>query len=195
LDNSSFEKLLDHIEEYDLPPNSVIRSIHVDGLPITTNSLKEDSSGIFKEMENRDKVEIVTGTIHEIALDSISEAMDYLDRVETATPSLAAGFQISPGPEAFESLRELYEGFYWLTLLMDKLETNFHLSLDDISIQGMPAREHHQKFISILKQLIDSQERGDFVLVADLLEYEVLPQAPIWKEMFGIMLDKLDVAQ
>ena len=37
---------------------------------------------------------------------------------------------------------------------------------------------------SILKQLIDSQERGDVVMLSDLLEYEILPMAPIWREMF-----------
>lgn len=78
---------------------------------------------------------------------------------------------------------------------MDKLETSFHITLDNIYVQGLSAREHHRKFISTLKQLIDSQERGDYVLVSDLLEYEILPQAPIWKEMFGIVSNKVSATQ
>lgn len=195
LGSFSFDQLLKHVEGVEIPPNSIIWKVHVDGLPLTPNSFSEDASGILKQMENREKVEIFTGTLQEIALDSIAEAMAYLDRVETATPALAAGFQVSPGPEAFGSLRDLYEGFYWLTLLMDRLETGFHITLDDVYVQGLSAREHHRKFISILKQLVDSQERRDYVLVSDLLEYEILPQAPIWKEMFGIVSNKVSAAQ
>lgn len=96
LDSLSFDQLLKHVEGVEIPPNSIIREIHVDGLPFTPGSFAEDTSGILKQMENREKVEIFTGTLTEIALDSIAEAMAYLDRIEAATPSLAAGFQISP---------------------------------------------------------------------------------------------------
>jgi hypothetical protein len=105
------------------------------------------------------------------------------------------GFQMTPGPESFESLRQLYEGFYWLNLLLDKLAASFEIDLSDVLIQETPAREHHQKFITILKQLIDSHERGDLILISDILEYEILPLVPIWKEMFGIILKKVSVAQ
>jgi hypothetical protein len=72
----------------------------------------------------------------EIALDSIGQAGEYLDRVEAAIPSLSTAFQTAPSPEAFQHLRQLYEGFYWLNLLLDKLKANFHMNFDDVLVQG-----------------------------------------------------------
>jgi hypothetical protein len=195
LDVSSLGNVIKQIEGAYLPPNSIVRQIQIDGVPLMPDDLPENHSEILQHLENREKIEIYTGTLGEIARDSIAEALDYLDRVEAATPSLASGFQISPGPESFECLRQLYEGLYWLNLLMDKLEKSFQITFEGVQIQDVPAKEHHQKFISVLKQMIDSHERGDFVLIADLLEYEILPLVPIWREMFKIILDKASIAQ
>jgi hypothetical protein len=193
LDVSSLDKVLNQMEEDHLPPNSVVRQIEVDGIPLTPDDFPENSSGLLQSMPAWKKVEIHTGTLAEIARDSISEALEYLDRIEAATPSLASGFQAYPGPESFEGLRQLYEGLYWLNLLMDKLETGLRISLQNILINNVPAREHNKKFIAVLKQMIDSQEKGDFILIADLLEYEILPLVPVWREMFTIIRKKIDV--
>jgi hypothetical protein len=194
LDISSLDQILKHVEGCHLPPNSVIRQIHVDGQPMITDA-SPDVGEILRQMENREKVEIVTGTVSEIARDSIAEAIAYFDRIETVTHSLVTCFQNSPEPEAFENLRQLLEGLYWINLLLDKLAKGFHIVLDDFLVQGISVGEHLKKFISILKQLIDSQERGDFILIADLLEYEVIPMLPAWKDIFSSILQKVNVKQ
>ena len=195
LNITSLDQILKHVEDSLLPPNSVIRQIHVDGLPLLPETFSEDPAKLLRLLEDRQKVEIYTGTLQEIAHDSIADAIAYLNRVETVTPSLSETFQVSPGPEAFKNLQELYEGFYWLNLLFDKIETGLHIALKDVVIQGIPAKEYQQQFVSILKQLIDSQEKRDYVLISDLLEYEILPLIPIWREMFIIIAGKVNVAQ
>jgi hypothetical protein len=193
LDVTSLDKVLKQIEEDHLPPNSVVRQIQIDGIPLMPDDFPENSSELLQSLQVREKVEISTGTLVEIARDSISEALEYLDRIEAATPSLANGFQTCPGPESFEGLRQLYEGLYWLNLLMDKLETGLQISLQNLLINNVLAREHRQKFIAVLKQMIDSQEKGDFILIADLLEYEILPLVPVWREMFTVIQKKAGV--
>jgi hypothetical protein len=195
LNITSLDQALKEIEGEHLAPNKVVRQIQVDGVPVMPDNVPQFSSEMLLNLEAREKVEIFTGTLVEIAHDSIEGALEYLDRIETATPSLASGFQISPGPESFESLRQLYEGLYWLNLLLDKLETSFHIKFENVQIQGASASEHHQKFISILKQMIDSHERGDYILIADLLEYEILPLVPIWREMFKFILARATKTQ
>jgi hypothetical protein len=189
----SINEILKHVEGTHLLPNAVVRQIRVDGLPLI--SVPEEKSDLLYGIEKRDRVEIFTGTIAEIARDSIADALEYLNRVEAAIPSLGVSFQGTPGPEAFEKLKQLYEGLYWLNILLDKLKVNFHISLENVLIQGTAASTHNQKLISVLKQLIESQEQGDFNLIADLLEYEILPFVPIWREMFTNVSEKVNAAQ
>jgi hypothetical protein len=191
---SSLSEILRYIEDSHLSPNSVIRQIKLDGLPLDADSLRAEFPESVQAIGNRKKVEIVTGTVNEIAFDSIAEALAYLDRIETLIPSLAESFQSSPGPEAYEKLRQFYEGFYWLNLLLEKLQARFGVNLEEVPIRQLPGREHLQKFASILRQLIGSQEQRDFVLISDLLQYEIDPLIPIWKEMFGILSEKVELA-
>jgi len=189
----SFDQILSHVDEENIPPNSVIRMVSIDGIPLIQDDLSKDSSDLFQQASESEKVEIVTGTVEEIVSDSISEAFEYLKRVEEGIPPLALSFQMDPGPEAFEGLRQLFEGFYWLNLLVDKLSANFKIDFDTVCIQEVPVKEHNQKYIAILKQLQDSQEKGDVVLISDLLEYEIAPIVEVWKEMFQIIATKAGI--
>ncbi len=191
----SFGQIVKQVEDIHLPARCAIRKICVDGLSLSPDILSGDNGGILSQLENHDKIEIFTGTLSEIARDSIIETIAYLDRVEAVIPPLATGFQMSPGPESFENLYQLCEGFYWLNLLLDKLATNLQITLNNVLIKERPVREHLQKFMAILRQLADSQERRDFVLIAGLLESEVLPLVAVWKEIFSFVSQKVDAAQ
>ena len=191
LDAASLDQVLKHVEDVHLPPDSLIRHIEIDGLPFVPNGCSEDQSEIINQIDKREKVEIFTGTLAEIARHSITEALAYLDRIQSATPSLAESFRVSPGVESFRDLRQLNEGFYWLNLLLDKLKTNYRVDLNEIRIKEASAQEYCHRFVSILKELIESQEKRDFVLISDLLEYEILPLVQVWKELFGVISERV----
>ncbi|MBN2244045.1 MAG: hypothetical protein JW793_15275 [Acidobacteria bacterium] len=192
---TSFEEILRHVDKAQLPPNSVVRNVNVDGNPILEDNMDKDPAATIRQMEKGDKVEIVTGTVEEIVSDSLREAFAYLERAGEGIPALARRFQADPGPESFRALVQLYEGFYWLNLLLSRLAENYEIVLDDLPVQGAPAAEHNRRFLSVLKQLLDSQEKGDWVLISDLLEYEIAPMVPVWKEMFQMIADKAPAAR
>jgi len=180
---SSLEQVIKHVEDNLLPPNTIIRQVNLDGQPVDAGNCQADPTLVLGDLTSRKRVEVFTCSVLEIALDSIREAGSYLDRVETLTPSLAMAFRDYPGPETFESLRQLYDGFYWMNTLLSRLETVFKINLDEMEVDGVSLREHHQKFISVLQQLVGAQEQEDFILVADLLEFEIVPMIPVWRSL------------
>lgn len=195
MDISSLSEVLKQVESVHLPANSVVRKIHIDGLPFAPGDLAEESAGNVDPIGSKNTVEIFTGTLLEIASESVGEAFAYLDRIEAAIPSLAESFRFCPSPESFENLRHLCEGFYWLNMLIDRLDASFRMQLETILIRGNPAPQYHQNFISVLKQLIESQEAGDLVVVSDLLEYEIAPMVAVWREMLGAIEAKMKRTQ
>ncbi len=182
---SSLDQVIKHVEDNLLPPDSVIRKISLDGQPVDAGNCQCDPTILLGDLANRDRVEVFTCTVREIAHDSICEAEAYLERVEALIPSLAMAFRDYPGPETFENLKQLYDGFYWMSMLLSRLETVFKINLDEMGVDGVSVRDHHQKFISVLQQLVEGQEQEDYILVADLLEYEVVPMIPIWKSLLA----------
>ncbi len=182
---TSLEQAIKHVEDNLLSPDTVIRQINLDGQPVDAGNCQADPSLILGDLAKRERVEVFTCTVREIAQDSISEAGSYLERVEALIPSLAMAFRDFPGPETFENLKQLYDGFYWMSMLFGRLETVFKVNLDEMQVGGVSLRKHHDKFISILQQLVGSQEQEDFILIADLLEFEVIPMIPVWRSLLA----------
>jgi hypothetical protein len=183
-DSSSISRILKYIDEVHLSQNSVVRQIQVNGHPLMPKDFsRAGDHASTGPIEKLDKVEIFTGNIAEIVRGSISEALAYLNRIESLIPLLAESFRKNPSQESFGNLRQLYEGFYWLNLLLDKLKANFPVHIGDALIRNGFAPEYHPKFISTLKGLKESQESGDLAQVSDLLEGEVLPFVPLWREI------------
>jgi hypothetical protein len=187
-DLSSLDQVLRFVQRTHLSPNTIIRQVQVDGLPLIPD---DHTSCIPERIDGREKIEILTGTLREVALDSIREAITYLERVETATPSLASSFRSAAGPEAFENLKQFYEGFYWANILLDRLEQTFRIPLEAICVGGGNAREHNIKLAAVLKEVVEAHEKKDFGLMADLLEYEIAPVIPGCKDVFAAFRDRI----
>jgi hypothetical protein len=146
-------------------------------------------------MNTSDKIEISTGPLAEVARHAISEALEYVDRIKSATHYLSMSCRIKPSLEPIETLRHLYEGLYWWKLLLDKLTADFLDQAEDASVWKGSESNHHQKLVSILKRLIESKEKQDFVGIADLLERQINPLIPIWKGMLRAAAQRAGVAK
>ncbi len=182
----SLQAIVKQIEAHVLPPDMVIRQILVDGVPLFSRQSEEPGSPPQLSAAASEKVEIATGTLKEIARDSIQEALSYLDRVEAAIPSIVTGFRVAPGPEAFGQLKQLLDGFYWIHLLQDRIGAAFK-SPSKLPGYGTEARDCLLRSASIFGQLVEAQEKNDYVLIADLLEFEVVPTIPGWKSLLAAL--------
>jgi len=180
---SSFDQFLKHVEDKCLKSTDIIRIINVDDRSFTMESLESDNEylGLTGDWE---KVEIITGTLAEIAEESLTGAQEYLVKIENAAPALALKFQDFPESEDFSNLGSLCEGFYFLSILLDKLSSGYQLALNEITVRGFSIQEHMLKFAAIVKQLNEAQEKQEYLLIADTIEYEILPIVPVWKDIF-----------
>ena len=191
---SSFDQMLKHIEDRHLEPAAIIREILVDGRPFTPGSINDDDVSL-NPAGDWGKIEIFTGTLADIATESIAGAQDYLIKIEKLAPALAVKFQDFPESEDFGNLGSLCEGFYYLSILLDKLASGYQLKLEEIIARGVSAREHLLKFAEIVKQLNEAQEKQEYLLIADTIEYEIIPVVPVWKDIFEVVSQKIGQTQ
>ena len=187
---STFDQLLKHVEDKCLESTDIIRTINIDGRSYTTQSLADNNED-FDLTSDLEKVEIVTGTLAEIAGESLAGAREYLVKIENAAPALALKFQDFPESEDFNNLGSLCEGFYFLSILLDKLAGGYQLSLGEILVRGVSVHEHLLKFADIVKQLNEAQEKQEYLLIADTIEYEILPVVPVWKDIFEVVSQRV----
>jgi len=188
----SLDQVLKHVEQAHLSPDCVIRQVTVNGIPVVCESFQTDEPGGKGKAASLGTIEISTAAIGDIARESIQEALSYIDRVEAAVPTLAASFQSPPGPEAFENLRQLYEGFYWLYHLLYRLNALLNGNTGKDQPEAASIKAHQDRFLGNLQHMVEAHELHDFALLADLLEYEIIPLIPDLKQHFLDMAVKAE---
>jgi len=187
-DASSLDQVLKYVERLHFKStDAVIRQVRVDG-----QSIVPETPESVMQSGDWEKVEIFTGTMGEVAHESIGGAMEYLGKLEELIPALSLKFQDIPESYDFGDLRNLCEGFFFINMLLEKLFTGYQISLDQTVVQGFSVREHLRKFIGVLNQLNESQEQGNYLMIADTLEYEILPFISVWKDVFEKISGKVN---
>jgi hypothetical protein len=177
---NSLEQVLGLVEAKHLAANMVIRDVRVDG----THLMRGDEATEFPgDICSRETIEIFTSTLRDVAVDSIREALAYLDRAEAATPLIASGLRRPDDPEAFVELHQFCEGIYFVNLLISRLEKSFQIPLQDVRTSDGDAGQFCIQLAARLKQAIEAHEQNDLHQLADLLEHGIGPLIRVCKEI------------
>lgn len=180
-DLNSIDQVLKLVESNHLPPDMIVREIQIDGSPL----IREDLNTVLPDkIQGLDRIEIFTSTVRDVAVESIAEAIQYLDRVEAATPVLTSSLRTLSESDAASGLKQFYEGMYCIYLLLNRLSQTFSLPLQKVAVRGGDAQVFCLKLASVLKEIIAAHEQKDFELIGDLLEYEITPLISSCREVF-----------
>lgn len=96
--------------------------------------------------------------------DIIEVYNNYLENVPKGTVRIAEQLREDNMQEAFIAIKDFSEGVLWLSQASDLLKQNgAHVKLDILKIQDF------------LVEVNEGLEKQDYVIVADMFEYEIAP--------------------
>ena len=113
--------------------------------------------------------------------ETMESADEYIDRVHSTVGNMVYNLQGGREDKAISVCADLFEGIKWL------LEC-FRLTL--------PLQETKETIVSasdinpVTVQLEEALGNKDYVLLGDLLEYELLPVMEGWKKQIGLILGR-----
>ena len=105
------------------------------------------------------------------SIEALESASDYLNRVINAIPDIIKAYRIGEINKASSDMILLSEGLQWLNEVFI-LTKDFH-KVDNVEIK------------EIYFEFVEAFENDDSVLLADLLEYELLPKILQWKDILN----------
>ncbi len=100
----------------------------------------------------------------EILMDTIQSFNEYLPRVATGSQEIAGNLRSDQIASALNMILEFSEGMSWL------LQVSELLKLNDIKVDIQI-----EKIQEFLEEINSGLEMQDYVLVADMFEYEIAP--------------------
>ncbi len=155
----------------------IITSISIDEEPIDQ---RDESS--LNTPYNGQNIYVITEETDKVLERSIAESIEYIkESLLSEINEVSMGFREGAFNDASKQLSAIVDSFYWLLDLVDFMAKHGIFNDTDFKLNDFQISD----FVSFLKEIMDAQESKDYVLVSDLLEYEIHPLVAKWLELLN----------
>ena len=177
INGGNLEDMLVDIMSFHIPPDRVLSEVKVDGL---TYSEKKSQDAAFLERRAINRLDLVTipaAALAEVLLDS---GPGHLRVLIEAASKMADEFRLNDEAEANEKfvvfLQAMQDFFSFLGQALDVLA----IPMSRVNVEGLSAQERLQALTDVLTAMSQRQDEGDWILLADTIEYELMPVLNDW---------------
>ena len=173
----TWQDVLANLESLQLGRDDVIASVHFDGDEVA-NFRDDEALGVH--LASISEIRIVAKNRQVITQETIEEAEGYLQSLKTATVLVAEMFRCQQLSQANAELQQLLSGIKMYVALLRGLDLY-------VSGAASAAQESIEEILdpmaATLQEQIKAQGHQDWMLVADILEYELAAQLSAFEEI------------
>ena len=170
--------LLSHIEKMGVGQGNVVRSIKIDGQESSPDSSKAQRTQISEIAT----LEVEISTLADMINKNIENADAYLIRLIPGIEKSVELFRIGNEQEANKFFVKIVDGIDWFSQVLDIILTAKEISPETV-FEGKSIQDRRTNLVDLTQQMVDANKNQDWVLLADLLEYEILPYYQEWSNL------------
>ncbi len=143
------------------------------------NQLMEEGNQFeyFKEdISKINSVELITSSVNDFLEENIKGIEDHLDMLIANINKTIELYRINDEFESHKYFAAVLEGIRWFNYSLSLIAAFVSKNFSEISINGETVAEKLENISNVVDSLADSQETQDWIMLADQLEYELLPK-------------------
>ena len=176
-------EILEQIQKYHVMQGTIMSKVSIDGeLEEFDFESEKGSETRLRDISEIEKLEVEINSIQEIVARNLNNAEDYLERLIPGIQRAAELFQGENEIEANKFFLKIVDGMEWLSQILDSVIKVLKLDQGQVEFKGKTLPERQAKLVELTKQLLEANQNKDWVLVADLLEYEIGPFYLEWAD-------------
>ncbi len=160
-----------------------------DGMPFMTEQSSQPLPPTVKV------VEIHTKDISNISHDGLLKAESLIHSLKTEmvkTSDLFRGGDLEAGGKRLIAVMEAVKP---LIQFVHSLGMSYSMDFEQIRLaSGQTLRERVEGFIGSMKEIIETQERKDYVALADFLEYQMPEDLESWQQILAVLQKEIEKA-
>ena len=190
---SNLEDVLVELSEGTLPEDHLVGSVIVNGKEFS-ELYPGQSQEVFTDTIN--KLEIATVSLDEFSEAALKDCQVFIERLMQSVYKTAALFSMSDESEATESFSQVLDTIRALVNFIGSLRTNLNWDFKTIPYKKYYVQNEWDRLVEIIDEIHNIQREADWILMADILEYEVTEILKSWKEIIALKSvdHKLDIS-
>ncbi|HOQ89030.1 MAG TPA: hypothetical protein PLX03_02715 [Candidatus Hydrogenedentes bacterium] len=135
------------------------------------------------------EIELTSQPISEMVAQLLEELEKWLPELPASCSMLANVFQGDDPKSGFTYFQELARLWSEIKHQEQQVVNALGLDLENIRIDGQPLVELHERLNTRLQEAAAAMEKRDFVLLGDLLEYELAPFAALETKIIAALAE------
>ncbi len=169
-----FLRLFDDLRRKELREGRVIMRADVDG-----NEMKVDEV-VGIEPSSVEEMDVVSSDAKEMIAGALEQSLSYIPVLREHLPAISMGLRSGEIKDVMDALSKAIEGIMWLNRIVSyslRILGAIEPTTVDAAL-GDDIRKFTQKEVnlkSVFDDVSDALEGGDFLRVADAIDYEILP--------------------
>ncbi len=185
----TFPEIMAVIGRLDPAPGIGITRVKLNGDDVTGSDWSQLSTVAAATIH---ALEVETGEVSKLAHDLIDSLEDFSGRLVTELARTAESFRMGNQEKAIEQYTRALDGVQLLNHTSEMVARNISFDAEQVLFEGKPSTDHFKKLAPVLEDMISAHKRDDIVLLADLIEYELIPQfedhqkiLKLWREAYA----------
>lgn len=176
----TLEDVLRTVQERLCAPGHVVISIQCDGEVVPSNTMTQT---LKRDMQSFDRLDVFTGTKESLVLDAMVEAEGCLDATQAQAAEVSNLLTAGKSAEAVKMLGDCLRTWQQIHGSIAQSLQIMELSADSMSIRNQPLATVLNRPREVLTQIKEALMAQDYVLLADILQYEFTEVTALWHDI------------
>ncbi|MCX8042922.1 MAG: hypothetical protein N3B18_02210 [Desulfobacterota bacterium] len=178
----NLEEVLVKLSKTALPKDHLIGSVNINGRPYT-----ELYPGQSREipLSKIHDIQVTTVSLQQFAEAAVKDAPNFIARMCEHCHDTADSFRMYDETDAHQKFADLLEALRALIHFINNVRSALGWNFQKMQYQGESVSMRWAKYMEVIDELKNIQEEGDLILLADIIEYEIIPLLEDWKKIFS----------
>ncbi|RJR45779.1 MAG: hypothetical protein C4567_03115 [Deltaproteobacteria bacterium] len=181
----NLEEALVELNDKFIPEGQQLFQVEVNGQFFTERYPRESRYVTLGEVSTLD---LKTVSDEELARSILADAAGQVETLAQALEKSAALFRLAAEDEANHYFAQVLEALRWLLQTGEGACQVLEVDLQEVtSPQVGDVSDFLKRFQDLLEEMLQVYEEEDYILLADLMEYELLPMVTQWQKILSLL--------
>ena len=153
--------------------DSYVRRIWLEGQEVSSSAMDT----LMTSITSIELLELELAHLGDLLANNLANAKEYLEKLIPSFQKAADLFRMGNEQEAHKFYLQILDGIDWFSQVV----LNIVKSRGN-QVEGQSLGDRQEKLTGLMAQMLEANQNQDWVLMADLLEYEMIPYYEDWQE-------------
>ena len=153
--------------------DSYVRRIWLEGQEVSSSAMDT----LMTSITSIELLELELAHLGDLLANNLANAKEYLEKLIPGFQKAADLFRMGNEQEAHKFYLQILDGIDWFSQVV----LNIVKSRGN-QVEGQSLGDRQEKLTGLMTQMLEANQNQDWVLMADLLEYEMIPYYEDWQE-------------